>query len=220
MPEHLCVRGVDSATWEVICWFTVMRSLIHCVYTMCLISALYVANSSHRVATWKVICYSNGEKPYQCTVCDKQFTRSTGEKPCQCTVCDKHFTRSGCLKSHMLQYSGEKPYQCTLCDKMVTWSSNLKSRVLLHGCTLWLQFARLRFTKVMQIHCGEKPYQCILTSSLLRAVTWKVICESTVVEVLSGHLLWRAVVSWKVSCKFTVVLSITLQTPHRSGSLR
>ena len=41
----------------------------------------------------------------------------TGEKPDQCSTCDKYFTSMGNLNAHMWTRTGEKPYQCELCGK-------------------------------------------------------------------------------------------------------
>ena len=43
----------------------------------------------------------------------------SGEKPYQRTVCDKQFTLSSFLKSHMLLHSGGKPYQCKNKNKLL-----------------------------------------------------------------------------------------------------
>ena len=50
----------------------------------------------------------------------------TGEKPYQCSQCDKGYTRSGDLKWHILTHAGEKLCQCSQCDKEYTTSSDLK----------------------------------------------------------------------------------------------
>jgi len=77
----------------------------------------------------------SGEKPFECSVCNKRFTSNhlvshsrihTGEKPYKCHVCDKAFNWSGNLNTHMRVHTGEKPYKCSLCDKSFSRSSNLQ----------------------------------------------------------------------------------------------
>uniref|UniRef100_A0A673M4S0 C2H2-type domain-containing protein n=1 Tax=Sinocyclocheilus rhinocerous TaxID=307959 RepID=A0A673M4S0_9TELE len=76
-----------------------------------------------------------GEKPYQCSHCDKRFIQSTnlktherihtGKKLYKCSQCDKSFSHSGNLKTHERIHTGEKPYHCTACGKCFNQSSAL-----------------------------------------------------------------------------------------------
>ena len=50
----------------------------------------------------------------------------TNEKPYECDVCEKRFSRADSLKSHMRIHTNEKPYECDVCEKRFRCSSNLK----------------------------------------------------------------------------------------------
>ncbi len=68
------------------------------------------------------------EKPGEnhCSVCDKDFSSNdltrhmqlhNGEKPCQCSQCDKAYVKKTNLIIHFRTHTEERPYQCSQCDK-------------------------------------------------------------------------------------------------------
>ncbi|XP_032064373.1 zinc finger protein 420-like [Thamnophis elegans] len=119
------------------------------------------------------------EKPYQCMVCGKTFTRNTslvchnmihtGTRPFKCMECGKTFARNGHLISHKLIHTGEKPFKCMECGKAFTQKGNLISHKMIHtgkrpykcmecGKT-FAQNGCLHRHKM--IHTGGKPYKCM-----------------------------------------------------------
>lgn len=55
-----------------------------------------------------------------------------GERPFQCSKCEKHFKTVGALELHERRHAGIKPYICTYCGKSFVESSNLKVHVRSH----------------------------------------------------------------------------------------
>lgn len=51
----------------------------------------------------------------------------TGQKPYECSHCQKHFSDSSTLQVHQRQHTNDSPYQCHLCDRRTKQASNLKS---------------------------------------------------------------------------------------------
>ena len=88
------------------------------------------------------ICFDSGEKPNECTFCQKRFTKPSslkihkkshsGEKPFKCKSCEKSFTRSYLLQQHERTHTGEKPYNCRHCKKGFTQSTHLKIHERIH----------------------------------------------------------------------------------------
>ena len=113
-----------------------------------------------------------GEKPHQCSECDKKivqkndfdrhFVTYTGEKPYPCSLCDKSFALNRDLERQFLIHTKEKPYTCNQCVKSFTRKYDLgihSDKVF----SVYSEFQKHMLTPTEQTHLkahtGEKPYQ-------------------------------------------------------------
>ncbi|KAJ8667851.1 hypothetical protein QAD02_009514, partial [Eretmocerus hayati] len=125
---------------------------------------------------------------HPCKICGEPFKAKSsvtkhirklhpGVHPYQCDLCDKDFSNSNNLNYHMRIHSGEKPYLCKICSKSFRASSDLRKHTFIHCNTrpYTCKTCNARFRKKTHlkqhehIHTGEKPYECDICGKRLNS---------------------------------------------------
>ena len=111
-----------------------------------------------------------GNKPFQCNVCNASFTRKQGLKihinsihekkePYKCSICDTSFTRRQGLKEHIDSIHEKiKPYKCNICDTHIKF---------IHCCSYEISDNILEY----KIHPNCYSNLHVLAGSLFHSIT-------------------------------------------------
>ncbi|XP_072279548.1 uncharacterized protein [Pyxicephalus adspersus] len=142
-------------------------------------SSIHPHHFVHQAALFPYLDSNGGEGQFQCSDCEKSFTKCshllihertlTGLKPHRCPDCGKSFAKKSHLVTHQRIHTGEKPFTCSLCGKSFTDKSNLAKHEMIHtgdypfSCSVcgkgFVQKSLLDFHE--KIHTSEKPYTCV-----------------------------------------------------------
>ncbi|CAH0559230.1 unnamed protein product [Brassicogethes aeneus] len=122
----------------------------------------------------------SGARPYQCLICNKDFTTkwnlklhkwthaSRTSKPFKCDQCRGAFIRESDYISHMNSHKSIRPYTCNFCGAQFIRKYNCQRHVKEHetGKTFNCQICGKSFHRSyylkdhMRVHSGVRPYSC------------------------------------------------------------
>ncbi|PSN31446.1 hypothetical protein C0J52_19050 [Blattella germanica] len=151
---------------------TTTESVDPSIYLECILA------SSEKEDFQQLMKSQKPNRPFQCKICSKSFTRKTDLKrhmiihssspPYQCKICSKYFNQKSNLDRHRYTHTDKYPFQCEICSKSFTQKSYLSTHMITHTsnrpfpCDICgKSFTRKdNLSAHMITHTSNRPFQC------------------------------------------------------------